>query len=79
MIYYAIKLNDSSYLGQKKGQEIDNIENARCYKTLKTAEKVAISFKDCPWYKEAKVVQRVTVQTEFGGSYFLERIQEPIS
>jgi len=72
MTYFAIKLNDSNYLGARRGETVDSIENARCYKSRKAAEKAAKGYSAVPWYSEAKVVQRVTVSTEFGGSWIEE-------
>lgn len=73
MTYFAIKLNDSNYLGSRRGQTVESIEAARCYKNRKAAEKAAKSYRVVPWYSEAKVVERVTVTTEFGGSWIEER------
>mgnify|MGYP003153719523 CR=1 FL=1 len=73
MNYFAVKLNDTNYLGAKRGEAVDSIENARCYKGRNAAEKAAKGYSAVPWYSEAKVVQRVTISSEFGGSWIEER------
>ena len=72
MTYFAVKLNDTNYLGARRGETVYSIEDARCYKNRKAAEKAAKGYKNVPWFAEAKVVERVTITSEFGGSYFKE-------
>jgi hypothetical protein len=73
MAYLAVKLNDTNYLGTRRGETVDNITNARCYKSLSAANKAAAGYRDVPWFSDAKVVARVTVSSEFGGSWIEER------
>jgi hypothetical protein len=73
MTYFAVKLNDTNYLGSRRGESVYNIEEARCYKNRKAAEKAAKSYSANPYFSDAKVVQRITVNNEFGGSWIEER------
>ncbi len=73
MTYFAVKLNDTNYLGPRRGETVYTIEEARCYKSRKAAEKAAKGYRNVPWFSEAKVVERVTVGSEFGGTWIKER------
>ena len=73
MTYFAVKLNDTNYLGSRRGDTVSSINDARCYKSYKAAEKAANGYRAVPWFAEATVVERVTVSGEFGGSWFKER------
>jgi len=58
-MYYAVKLNENTFLGNGRNSEVSQIENARNYNTKEGAEKAANSLRSVPWYKDAKAIRYI--------------------